>query len=145
MQREIRAILSYSSQEHKPIFQKHFHNTIERKFLDTDWLIELIGDLDRHSQALKFVKNLESTITKAGNGRTEIVFTYECNNHYANKEFEYFVDFEIDGHPNRIEIWLDDWNIYMVDMGYPITEDELHKLWDIFIKKAFSYKYEIKT
>ena len=144
MQREIRAILSYSAQQHNDTFQKHFHNSIERKFLDTDWLLELTGELEPHSQTLKFIKNLDTTITKVGKGRTEIVFTYECDNHYAQEEFKYFVDDEVESHAERIEYWLDDWNIYMVDMGYPITEDELHKLWDIYIKKCFSYKYEIK-
>lgn len=145
MQREIRAIFTYSAQQHNDIFQKHFYNTIERKFLDTDWLLELLNDLEPHSQSLKFIKNLESTITKVGKGRTEVIFTYECDNYYARGELEYFLDEEVESHAERVEWWLDDWNYYMSDMGYPITEDELHKLWDIYIKKSFSFKYELKV
>ena len=138
MQRELRAILSYSSQKHNDTFQKHFHNSIETRFLDINWSLEKFSDIEQgiHTQ---FIDNLEGTVNKIGKGRTEVIYTYDCNNHYANEAFKYFFEDEVEDHAERIENWLDDWNNYI-----PITEDELHKLWDIFIKKAFSYKYEFK-
>jgi len=143
LQREIRAILTYSAQQHNDIFQKHFHNTIERNFLDINWLLETFSDIEQGIHT-KFLDNEEGTVNKIGKGRTEIVFTYECDNHDANEIFKCFFEDEIEGHAERLEWWLDEWNIYMVDMGYPITEEELSKFADTYTKKAFSYKYEIK-
>ena len=135
MQREIRAILTYSAQQHNDIFQKHFHNTIESRFLDINWTLEKFSDIEQgiHTQ---FLDNVEGTVNKIGKGRTEVIYTYDCNNHYANEEFKYFFEDEIDLHAERLEWWLDEWDSYMVDVGYPITEEELSKFADTYIKKA---------
>jgi len=140
LQRELRAITSYFSQQHNDIFQKHFHNSIKIRFLDINWSLEKFSDIEQgiHTQ---FIDNLEGTVNKIGKGRTEVIYTYDCNNHYANEEFKYFFENEIEIHAERlIDWWLDDLNNYI-----PITQDELNKISDTLYLNTFSYKYEIKT
>lgn len=141
MQRELTAILTYSSQEHNDIFQKHFHSSIERKFLDTNWFMQLLGEVEAHGQALKFVDNLQATINKLGRGRTEINYKYDCNNHYGNQDFKYFFMGEIETHRDRFGRWLDDYDMYMEE---EITKEDLQRLYEIYRNQSINYQFEVK-
>ena len=141
MKRKLTAVVTYSSSNINDTFQKHFHNSLMRKFLDPEWLMEQIGEHDPYSPCYEFVENIEGTVLEIGKGRTEIIYSYECNNHDAHEDFKYFFEDDIELHKERFIWWLGNWDAYMVDMGYDkIEECDIEKIQN----SSLQYSYTIQ-